>query len=142
MVVSAQYPLHFPLPLPDSENSVNDIGDIPSVRNEYLQIQQTAVIQECKASWQTNKKLPLLEEHYAWLQTIHPEKGSKPEEAVRCSLNQKQPLTAFLSNGQVPISNNLTENAIRPFTLGRKNWLFCDTTRGRGQRYCVFPGGK
>jgi len=37
---------------------------------------------------------------------------------------------AFLSNGEVPISNNLAENAIRPFTLGRKNWLFCDTTKG------------
>ena len=46
------------------------------------------------------------------------------------SLNQKQPLTAFLGNGEVPISNNLAENAIRPFTLGRKNWLFCDTTKG------------
>lgn len=49
---------------------------------------------------------------------------------MRYSLNQKQPLTAFLSNGEVPISNNLAENAIRPFTLGRKNWLFCETTKG------------
>ena len=46
------------------------------------------------------------------------------------SLNQKQQLTAFLGNGEVPISNNLAENAIRPFTLGRKNWLFCDTPKG------------
>ena len=30
----------------------------------------------------------------------------------------------------MPISNNLAENAIRPFTLGRKNWLFCDTAKG------------
>ena len=30
----------------------------------------------------------------------------------------------------MPISNNLAENTIRPFTLGRKNWLFCDTTKG------------
>ena len=49
---------------------------------------------------------------------------------MRYSLNQKQQLTAFLSNGEVPISNNLAENAIRPFTLDRKNWLFCDTTKG------------
>ena len=74
--------------------------------------------------------MPLLEEYYEWLKTLHPEKGSKLEEAVRYSLNQKQQLTAFLSNGEVPISNNLAENAIRPFTLGRKNWLFCDTTKG------------
>ena len=37
---------------------------------------------------------------------------------------------AYLDNGEVPISNNLAENAIRPFTLGRKNWLFCDTPKG------------
>ena len=30
----------------------------------------------------------------------------------------------------MPIFNNLAENAIRPFTLGRKNWLFCDTIKG------------
>ena len=28
------------------------------------------------------------------------------------------------------ISNNLAENAIRPFTVGRKNWLFSDTIKG------------
>ena len=48
----------------------------------------------------------------------------------RYSINQKQQLCAFLDNGEVPISNNLAENAIRPFTLGRKNWLFCDTPKG------------
>jgi len=30
----------------------------------------------------------------------------------------------------VDISNNLAENAIRPFVIGRKNWLFCDTPKG------------
>ena len=83
-----------------------------------------------RQEYRQNKELPLLEEYYAWLKTIHPEKGSKLEEAVRYSLNQKQQLTASLSNGEVPISNNLAENAIRPFTLGRKNWLFCDTATG------------
>ena len=34
------------------------------------------------------------------------------------------------SSAAVPISNNLAENALRPFTLGRKNWLFCDTPKG------------
>ena len=74
--------------------------------------------------------MPILEEYYAWLKAIHTEKGSKLGEAVRYSLNQKQQLCAFLDNGEVPISNNLAENAIRPFTLGRKNWLFCDTPKG------------
>mgnify|MGYP004630727135 CR=1 FL=1 len=65
-----------------------------------------------RQEYRQNKELPLLEEYYAWLNTVHPEKGSKLEEAVRYSLNQKQQLCAFLDNGEVPISNNLAENVI------------------------------
>ena len=36
----------------------------------------------------------------------------------------------YLLDGRCELSNNLAENAIRPFTVGRKNWLFCDTVRG------------
>ena len=88
--------------------------------------------------YRQNKELPLLEEYFAWLKTIHPEKGSKLEEAVRYSLNQKPQLTAFLNDGEIPISNNLAENAIRPFTLGRKNWLFCDTVKGAESSAIVY----
>lgn len=85
---------------------------------------------EYRKEYRQNRELPLLEEYFVWLNTVHPEKGSKLEDAVRYSLNQKQQLMAFLDYGEVPISNNLAENAIRPFTLGRKNWLFCDTPKG------------
>jgi len=39
-------------------------------------------------------------------------------------------LTRFVENGDWPIDNNLCENAIRPFVVGRRNWLFCDTVSG------------
>nr|WP_246535065.1 transposase [Methylomonas paludis] len=39
-------------------------------------------------------------------------------------------LTRFVENGDWPINNNLCENAIRPFVVGRRNWLFCDTVAG------------
>ena len=52
------------------------------------------------------------------------------ESAARYSLNPKQPLMAFLCNGKVPIPNNLAENAIRPFTIGRANWHIIDTVHG------------
>ena len=55
---------------------------------------------------------------------------SKPEDAVNYALNQKQYLRAFLNNGEVEISHNIDENAIRPFVIGRKNWLFSDTVKG------------
>lgn len=36
----------------------------------------------------------------------------------------------YLEDGRCNFTNNLSENAIRPFTLGRKNWLFSDSVEG------------
>lgn len=44
--------------------------------------------------------------------------------------NQKAHLCAFLEHGEIEISNNQVENAIRPFVVGRKGWLFADTPQG------------
>ena len=73
---------------------------------------------------------PFLDQYWAWLESFTPEKGSKLEDAVRYSLNQKDYLCTFLTHGEIEISNNQVENAIRPFVVGRKGWLFCDTPKG------------
>jgi len=39
-------------------------------------------------------------------------------------------LTTFLEDGHIPIDNNAAENAIRPFVVGRKGWLFSGSPRG------------
>lgn len=39
-------------------------------------------------------------------------------------------MTTFLTHGEVPLDNNRCENAIRPFVVGRKGWLFSDTVKG------------
>jgi len=39
-------------------------------------------------------------------------------------------LVRFLEDGRIPLDTNLVENAIRPFVVGRKNWLFTDTQAG------------
>jgi len=44
--------------------------------------------------------------------------------AVHYALSEWKKLIVFLENGDTPIDNNLVENAIRPFVVGRKNWLF------------------
>lgn len=88
--------------------------------------------------YRQNVVRPFLEEYFCWLKTVQPEKGSKLENAVRYSLNQKQQLMAFLDSPEVPISNNLAENAIRPFVVGRKNWLFCDSVKGAESSAIVY----
>ena len=44
----------------------------------------------------------------------------------------------YLEDGRCSFSNNLSENAIRPFTLGRKNWLFSDTVKGAEASAAVY----
>ena len=78
---------------------------------------------QCKAE-------KLVDEYYLWVRSLDPVIGSKLEDAVNYALNQEQYLRAFLKNGEVEISNNFAENAIRPFVIGRKNWLFSDTVKG------------
>ena len=39
-------------------------------------------------------------------------------------------LSRYIERGDLPIDNNRCENAIRPFVVGRKSWLFADTAAG------------
>jgi transposase len=50
--------------------------------------------------------------------------------AIGYCLNQWTKLTRFLEHPEVPLDNNRVENEIRPFAVGRKAWLFCDTQLG------------
>ena len=76
------------------------------------------------------KSKPVYNKFYVWLGTVNPLSGSGLAKAVTYAVNQKEPLSAFLSDGCIEISTNRIENHIRPFTTGRKNWLFADTVNG------------
>ena len=76
------------------------------------------------------KVKPLLDAFFAWLDTLSFGGKSKLAEAIRYALNERKYLYTFLENGDVPIDNNRAENAIRPFAVGRKNWLFSNTSNG------------
>jgi len=73
---------------------------------------------------------PLLDEFWQWVSILNPLQNSNLGKAVTYALHQKEPLSNFMLNGRIELSNNNAENAIRPYVTGRKNWLFADTTRG------------
>jgi len=73
---------------------------------------------------------PVLEAFWSWLNTIKPLKGSRLYKAVKYARNQKEVLENYLLDGRLPCHNNLCENALRNFCLGRRNWLFSDTPKG------------
>lgn len=49
------------------------------------------------------------------------------DKAVTYIRNRIPYLMTYLEDGRCSFSNNLSENVIHPFTVGRKNWLFCDS---------------
>ena len=76
------------------------------------------------------KVKPLLDAFFSWFEEQNVSGKGKLAKAVRYALNEKKYLYTFLEDGNVPIDNNRAENAIRPFAVGRKNWLFNNTERG------------
>jgi transposase len=69
---------------------------------------------------------PLCEEMHAWLKLERSRvpDGSAIARAIDYSLNRWTALTRYLQDAGVPIDNNHCENQIRPWALGRRNWLF------------------
>lgn len=81
---------------------------------------------------------PVLEAFWSWLGTLSPLKGSRLSKAINYALNQKPYMENYLLDGRCSISNNLAENSIRPFAVGRKNWLFSDTPKGADASAIVY----
>jgi len=78
------------------------------------------------------KSLPVLKAFRTWLEANVGKvlKGSLTRKAMDYTLNQWASLIGYCERGDLRISNVLAENAIRPFAVGRKAWLFADTTQG------------
>ncbi len=80
---------------------------------------------------QTESK-PILEDFKKWLSKKSlqtPPKGLLGK-AVSYTLNQWDRLIGYIEDGHLTPDNNLAENSIRPFVIGRKNWLFSGTPEG------------
>ena len=81
-----------------------------------------------KLRWRYSKKIVL--KFFRWLEQSNFSGKSALATAANYTLNRKDGLMAFLSNGHIEIDNNAAENAIRPSVIGRKNWLFSVSEAG------------
>ena len=84
--------------------------------------------------------LPALAELHAWLTKTLP--GVTPKSALGTALSYMRDywgrLTRYTERGDLPIDNNRCENAIRPFVIGRKAWLFSDTPAGANASAIIY----
>ncbi len=96
---------------------------------------EQAIKGECagvKVARRQQEAKPLLAEFKAWLDKSAPQ--VPPEsllgKALHYSLNQWPKLERYLEHGELSIDNNRAERAIKPFVIGRKNWMLANTRSG------------
>lgn len=109
--------------------AVNYIGKLYAIEkyadeNKYT-IEQSYKLRQEKAK-------AVLEEFKDWLdkKSLQTPPGGLLGKAINYTLNQWRSLIAYIETGWIRPDNNLIENNIRPFAVGRKNWLFSGHPRG------------
>jgi len=78
------------------------------------------------------KSKPILDELKVWCDKTVAKtmKDSLIGKAIRYMINQWDYLVCYLEDGLLQIDNNAAERSVKPFVIGRKNWLFSQTPRG------------
>jgi hypothetical protein len=90
-------------------------GDIISIGGAEIEVRQSKPVMDAFFDWAKNS--PAL-----------PQSGVG--EAISYALNQRFWLEKVLLDGRLELSNNRAERSVKPFTIGRRNWLFADTVNG------------
>ena len=81
---------------------------------------------------------PVIEAFLAWADRQHPQSGDRIIKALNYINGCRPYMMTYLEDAHCSLSNNLSENSIRPVVLGRKNWLFSDTQDGASASMTVF----
>lgn len=97
-----------------------------------IERQIKALSPEARAVERQQKAFPLLNALHALASSLQQQTlpSGKLGEALAYLLKQWPKLIRYAEDGRLAIDTNLAENAIRPFALGRRNWLFADTVKG------------
>ena len=73
---------------------------------------------------------PLMDELFGWMEHLNALPQTLLGKAVHYARSQRKYLERYLLDGRLEISNNRAERSIKPFVIGRKNWLFSNTPNG------------
>jgi transposase len=85
-----------------------------------------------RAAMRQRDARPLLDSFAAWLEAerVRAIPRTPLAEAIGYAVNQWDTLTVYVRDGRLAIDNNSAERAVKPFSIGRKNWLFFGSDRG------------
>lgn len=118
-----------------ANQAVAMIGKLYGVEREY----KNAALDERYTARQ-EKSIPLLDELHDWMEKLLPKVTPKSALGIALSYmrNYWGKLVRYTERGDLPIDNNRCENAIRPFVVGRKAWLFSDTPAGANASAIIY----
>ncbi len=85
---------------------------------------------EKRKEMRLQQEKPVLDAFWSWFDSLRPVRNTRLDKAVTYVQNRREYLETYLEDGRCSFTNNLSENAIRPFTVGRKNWLFSESVEG------------
>lgn len=110
-----------------AQEAVDKIGAIFDLDNKL-----DDVTEETRLKVRQEKISPMVDEFFDWIKAHRKDVTLKSltGKAMTYCLNQEAYLRVFLSHGDVPMENNTAERAIRPFCIGKKNWIMSDTIHG------------
>ena len=107
--------------------ALNLINKLYSIERDF---KETSAEQRHEGRQQ--RSLPILVQLKAWLEKTQPQVTAQNAlgKAVNYLASNWSRLERYVEAGHLPIDNNAAERAIRPFVIGRKNWIFSDTPKG------------
>ena len=80
----------------------------------------------------------MIDAFLSWLDSLKPKTGDSIIKAITYTNGCRPYLKNYLKDGACSLSNNLSENAVRPIVMGRKNWLFSDTQDGANASMVIY----
>ncbi len=112
-----------------AEQIVKIIGKLYKIESYCIEEQYT---DDQRKQYRQEHSEPILTELKTYLDNLYPK--TPPQgllgKAIAYSRNNWPQLTRYLEDGCIPIDNNSVERKIRPFTIGRNNWMFCQNSNG------------
>ena len=96
----------------------------------HLEKQFSSLTPENRLKERERLSKPLIDEFYGWIDRLKALPKTLLGQARFYAQSQRKYLVRYLLDGRLEISNNRAERSIRPFTIGRKNWLFNATVDG------------
>lgn len=81
---------------------------------------------------------PLMEEFFSWVNSLNVLPKTGLGQALHYARSQRKYLERYLLDGRLEISNNRAERSIKPFVIGRKNWLFANTPKGAAASAVIY----